>query len=201
MSRAEYRRKQQLRSRCRRTNSIRTPSRRLHACSGARMRATGRLILRTRTKITGSFISSTGKEKSSESDKSRAIITIRPEGQGETWPRHRLVPILSEIFELLRLNFAAKNFLTTNGHQWTRIDPSNSCSFVFIRGFFLIVCGCGYAALWSSVNDSFGTRTCHRTWNVAESKVSKGSRSIFGKLLFRTRSAPSLHRSQILRDL
>ena len=35
--------------------------------------------------------------------------------------------------------------LTTNGHQWTRIDPSNSCSFAFIRGFFLILCGCGYA--------------------------------------------------------
>jgi hypothetical protein len=31
------------------------------------------------------------------------------------------------------------------------MDPSNSRSFVFIRGSFLIVCDYGYAALWSSV--------------------------------------------------
>ena len=51
----------------------------------------------------------------------------------------------------LKIAHFREDFLTTNGHQLTRIDPSNSRSFAFIRGFFLTACGCGYAPLFPSV--------------------------------------------------
>ena len=50
------------------------------------------------------------------------------------------------LFVLLRLKFAqfCEEF---SNHEWTPIDTNRSVQFAFIRGFFLIVCGCGYAAL------------------------------------------------------
>jgi hypothetical protein len=66
-------------------------------------------------------------------------------------------------FELLKLKFAQFGEEYSN-HEWTPIDTNRSVQFVFIRGFFLIVCGCGYAALWPSVN------CLHSARNVGEVK-------------------------------
>jgi hypothetical protein len=75
---------------------------------------------------------------------------------GAPRPRHRTTAKrcgLFEIFELLRLKFAQFGEEFSN-HEWTPIDTNRSVQFVFIRvhsRFLLIVCGCGYAALRSSV--------------------------------------------------
>ena len=46
---------------------------------------------------------------------------------------------------LLKLKFAQSGEEYSN-HEWTPIDTNRSVQFAFIRGFLLIVCGCGYAA-------------------------------------------------------
>jgi hypothetical protein len=57
--------------------------------------------------------------------------------------------LIFESFALLRMKFAQFGEESSN-HEWTPMDTNRSVQFVFIRvhsRFFLILCGCGYAAL------------------------------------------------------
>jgi hypothetical protein len=65
-------------------------------------------------------------------------------------------PLRSFAFELCTA--IVENLAFSRGfsnHEWTPIDANRSVQFAFIRAFFLIVCGCGFAALLTSVQISF----------------------------------------------
>jgi hypothetical protein len=85
-------------------------------------------------------------------------------------------------FALLRLKFAqfGEEFSTHDPAAAGPIDTNRSVQFVFIRGFFLIVCGCGYAALLTPVQSLLFASFCQSACLVVAGRLEDYMRK-FGK--------------------